>query len=264
MHTPRLGYACINTCLQEDPTIIKRLRPCVNRSCIAKTFREKGVEYAIELARGNLETVIKVLEWNEVNGIRLYRMSSDMFPHITNPKFISEQSAQTYAYPLDHFDDLFKKIGQYAQQYNHRLTFHPGQFNQLGAKNPKILENTIRELSVHSEILDRIGCGPESVIVVHGGGVYGDKEATIKRWAKQFKQLPKHARDRIVIENCERQYNYADMLRLSKLIGRPVVFDTHHHTCYCDLINPLPDPSTFILQIIETWTTHGLIPKFHI
>ena len=70
MTTPRLGYACINTYIQEDPTLIKRLRPCVNRSCMAETFRKKGVEYVVDLVCGNLQTVLKVLEWNEENGIR--------------------------------------------------------------------------------------------------------------------------------------------------------------------------------------------------
>lgn len=259
---PRLGYACINTWIQEDPTMIKRLRPCVNRSCVAKTFRQKGAEYAAELARNNLETVIKVLEWNEAHGIRLYRLSSDMFPHITNPEFISD--GEEYAYPLDQFDDLFQEIGNYARTHGHRLTFHPGQFNQVGAQSATVFEKTKRDLSAHAEILDRIDCGPESVMVVHGGGTYGDKQATIKRWAKQFKQLPKNVQNRLVIENCERQYNYKDMLKLSKLINRPIVFDTHHHDCYSKAVEKLPDPSEFLDQIIDTWTKHDIIPKFHI
>ena len=74
----------------------------------------------------------------------------------------------------------------------------------------------------------------------------------------------KNVQNRIVIENCERQYNYADMLELSKLINRPVVFDTHHHDCYVKMVSQLPDPSSFILDIMKTWTKHGLIPKFHI
>jgi hypothetical protein len=47
MITPRLGYACINTVLQEDETKKKNDRICVNRSCVQKTFIEKGIKYAI-------------------------------------------------------------------------------------------------------------------------------------------------------------------------------------------------------------------------
>lgn len=261
MVVPRLGYACINTAIQEDPSVIKRLRKCVNRSCIAKTFRDKGTEYAIGLARSNLETVLEVLQWNERHGIKLYRLSSDMLPHVTNPEFIDDEE---YAYSLDNFDDILQKIGKYARKHGHRLTFHPGQFNQVGAVNPAVFEKTCCELKMHADLLDRMGCGPESVLVVHGGGVYGDKEATIKRWIKQFKQLPKNVQSRLVIENCERQYGWADVLRIAKAIKRPVVFDTHHHACYCDLVEPQPDPSTFLPEIIKTWTDLGIVPKFHI
>jgi len=80
-----LGYACINQKLRE-------LRPrkysiCVNRTCRASTFKEKGKSHATELAKSNLSAVIKIIEWNESQSlpIRLYRMSSDMFPHLTNP-----------------------------------------------------------------------------------------------------------------------------------------------------------------------------------
>ena len=39
-----------------------------------------------DLARENVRDMLALLEWNEANGIHVYRMSSDMFPHITNPK----------------------------------------------------------------------------------------------------------------------------------------------------------------------------------
>lgn len=250
----RLGYACINTCLEGS----------VNRSCIARTFREKGLDYVLELAKSNLQQVLKVLEWNEYHGIRLYRMSSDMFPHLTNPQFIPSDDPKDYAYSLDLFDDLLTQIGSYAKKYHHRLTFHPGQFNQIGAQNPDVFRKTSRDLSAHAEILDRMGLDGNSVLVIHGGGAYGDKKKTMKRWVKQFFELPKHAQDRIVIENCERQYNYEDVLWLSKQVGRPVVFDTHHHACYSMLVTELPHPSTFMDKIIRSWTDLGLRPKFHI
>lgn len=259
MAIPRLGYACINTVLQGCP--VKKDRVLVNHSCIAKTFREKGIDHVIALARANLAAVLRVLEWNEAHDIRFYRLSSNMFPHLTNPDFVD---AGKYAYSLDQFDDLFAKIGQYAKEHNHRLTFHPGQFNQVGTPTQRVFENTVRDLSAHADILDKLGCGPDSVIVVHGGGVYGNKEQTMQRWVQQFKMLPKNVQARLVIENCERQYNYADMLELSRLIDRPVVFDTHHHACYCKIHGPLPEPADFLPRIIETWTKHGIKPKFHI
>jgi len=260
MSIPRLGYACINSVLSDGP---KKTRVSVNNSCIARTFREKGVEYVVGLARKNLQAVLKVLRWNEAHGIRLYRMSSDMFPHLSNPMF-AKSEYDGYAYSLSQFQDLFDEIGEYARDHGHRLTFHPGQYNQIGAKDPKVFEKTCIELRMHADILDMMGCGPESIMVVHGGGVYGDKKATMERWVEQFFKLPENVQNRLVIENCERAYNYEDMLWLSERTGRPTVFDTHHHNCYNNVVRPLPDPSTFLDKIIETWTNLGLIPKFHI
>jgi len=257
-----LGYACINTVIQEDSTLAKKNRPSVNKSCTAATFRQKGPKYAAELVQKNLETVLKVLEWNERHGIRLYRLSSDMFPHITNPEFIP--FGNDYAYPIDQFQQILTKIGQYARKHGHRLTFHPGQFNQIGTPTEDVFIKTVKDLTAHAEILDRIGCGNESVMVVHGGGTYGNKPETIKRWVKQFKELPHNVQNRLVIENCERQYTYADMLNISKQIHRPVVFDTHHHDCYSLAVKQLPCPSTFLPEIISTWEEHSIRPKFHI
>lgn len=262
--TGRLGYACINLSIQEDETIPKKSRSCVNRSCIAKTFREKGPEHAIGLARQNLQNVLKVLEWNEKEGIRLYRMSSDMFPHLTNPEFIQGNRNDDFSYSLDHFERELKAIGEFARRHQHRLTFHPGQFNQIGAWRPEVFTKTIRDLQAHAEILDRLNCDQNSVMVIHGGGTYGNKNETIERWVHQFHQLPNQVQNRIVIENCERGYNYRDMLNLSKQIGRPVVFDTHHHDCYSRSVEPLPDPSSFLPEIVDTWSRLGLRPKFHI
>lgn len=257
--TCRLGYACINTVLQEAPP---KQRKIVNKSCIAKTFREKGVEYAKQLATSNLKTVLDVLKWNEKNGIRLYRLSSDMFPHLTNKEF--KQAGKMYSYDLDEFDPLFKKIGEYALKHGHRLTFHPGQFNQIGTPVESVFENTIRDLSAQAEILDRIGVVDDAVMVIHGGGSYGDKKATMARWIDQFHQLPVTVQKKIVIENCERQYNWKNVLHLSHNVKRPVIFDTHHHNCYSLVVNEQPDPSTFIHDIVDTWRQANQTPKFHI
>lgn len=257
----RLGYACINTLFQDEDKPAKK-RLYVNRTCTAKTLKTKGIKYAIELARSNLENVLKVLKWNEDNNIRLYRLSSNMFPHLTNPAFIEEPN--NFAYNLDIFDDLFSKIGIYAKEHNHRLTFHPGQYNQIGAINSEVFKKTKCDLMAHAEILDRMNCDYNSILVVHGGGSYGDKQKTIERWSLQFNSLPENVKNRIVIENCERQYNYKDMLYLSSIIDRPVIFDTHHHDCYSKVIEQLPNPSSFIKDIIKTWTKHNLIPKIHI
>jgi len=257
MTSSRLGYACINMSLAFGP---KNKRIIINNTCTQKTFETKGIPYVYDLIEKNLKAVIKILEWNYQHGILFYRMSSDMFPHYTNPKFIN--SSNKFAYSIDKFNNYFTRIGELAEKYNIRLTFHPGQFVQIGTPNPLVFEKSKLDLEYHASILDKCNLPPESVMVVHGGGTYKDKDTTIKRWCKQFHTLPDSVKNRLVIENCERQYNYKDCLYISKKIKRPVIFDIHHHNCYSELIEPLPDPIEFIDDIIETWG--DIKPKIHI
>ena len=239
---------------------IKKKYP-VSRTCIQRTFMEKGKEYAIQLAKSNLENVYHTLKWNEKHGIRLYRMSSNMFPHCSNPKVIPD--GEKYAYDIETFREECEKIGRFAKKYGHRLTFHPGQYNVVGTPKADAFSKTVIELSLHADILDMMGLDEDSIMVVHGGGVYGDKEDTMKRWVRQFRLLPENVQKRLVIENCEKSYTALDMIRLSDMTGCPVVFDTHHHACY-HLKEELPDPSTFLHDVLETWYRRGIRPKFHI
>ena len=72
-----LGYACINMNLS---TLPKSKRVTTNRSMIKRTFQEKGIAYASELALQNVTDLYQILQWNDDHGIKFYRMSSDIFP----------------------------------------------------------------------------------------------------------------------------------------------------------------------------------------
>ena len=70
-----LGYACINMTLgSQKPKIT------TNRSMIKKTFLERGLNYAGELSLKNVEDLFNILEWNNKNNIKFFRLSSDIFP----------------------------------------------------------------------------------------------------------------------------------------------------------------------------------------
>ena len=69
-------------------------------------------------------------------------------------------------------------------------------------------------------------------MVVHGGGLYGNKEKSKEDWCNNFKSLPENVKNKLVLENCEKIFNIEDCLSISKKINIPVVFDTHHFECY--------------------------------
>ena len=249
----QLGLCCLNTTLRDQkPTIFS------NRSMIVRTINEKGIEVLKEKITQNLKDLYTMILWNEENGIKVMRLSSIMFPHITNDKIPK--------YTIDFARDQLKKIGDLAKKLNHRLTFHPGQYNVIGTKNERTLKKTIKDLQYHADVLDAMGLDNNSVMVVHGGGVYGNKEETIERWCKNYKNLPESIKNRLVLENCERCYSIVDCLKISKKTGIPVVFDTHHFECY-KILHPtekFEDPSKYMYDILQTWIAKGVKPKFHI
>lgn len=249
----QLGLCCMNTILQQQkPPIMS------SRSVILKTLETKGFDCLREKIIQNLKDTLVMIEWNENNGIKVFRLSSELFPHKSNPKALN--------YDYDFVLDLLKEIGSKAKLYNQRITFHPGQYNVIGTPKPEVLQNTILDLTYHAEVLDLMDMDNNSVIVIHGGGVYGDKKSTINRWCNQFYELPEKVQKRIVIENCEKNFSIEDCLKVSERINIPVVFDTHHFECY-KLLHPnekFDEPDIYMHAILETWWRRNIKPKFHI
>jgi UV DNA damage endonuclease len=118
------------------------------------------------------------------------RISSEVFPLATHEKV---------GYSIDFAKDALAEVGVLARKYNHRLTTHPGQYNQLVSLTPKVVENTIRDLSHHAQMMDYMGLDQDGVMIIHMGGVYGDKESAIARFEEQYVKLPEPVKRRLVV-----------------------------------------------------------------
>ena len=250
-----LGLCCINNSLRQrskispfgetvvDKKLWTKTPIFTSRSCIRKTFT---VDRAKELALQNLNDIIPMLYWNHEHGIRHFRLSSEMFPHFTDP--------ETEPYSLDFAKDKLREIGKVARKLGHRLTFHPGQFNQIGAKSRDVFERTISDLKMHADILDFMGIDDNGILCIHGGGKYDDKAVTMRRWTEQFDELPSNVRRRLAIENCEKCYCVRDCLDLSEACNIPVIMDSHHYNCY-ERFNDVTqeDPHDLMEEVVESW-----------
>lgn len=255
----QLGLCCMNMGLREHkPPIF------ASRTMRVKTVNEQGLEELKSRALQNLADLETLIKWNKSHEIHVFRLSSDMFPHMSNPliEFYGFNFAAT----------RLSDIGNLANSYGQRLTFHPGQYNVLGTPNPKYLDKTIVELNRHAEILDIMNQDSNGVMVIHGGGVYGDKTETMERWVDNFGKLSDSAANRLVLENCEKSYSVRDCLTISEMVfekyglSLPVVVDSHHYTCYNQLH---PDETQepmeeMIPEVLDTWLSRGIKPKFHI
>ncbi len=223
----KLGYACINMGFSNLP---KSKRITTNRGMIKRTFLEKGIPYASTLALANCKDLLKILAWNEDNNINFYRISSNLFPWASEYKL---QQLPDYAEVCK----VLAEVGEYANNHGHRLTFHPGPFNKLAAKEERIVLNTIKDLEHHSEIFDLMGFSPSyyNKINIHIGAAYENKRETAYRFCKNFERLSDNLKKRLTVENDDKSalFTTQELYKYMWLdIGCPIVFDYHHHALH--------------------------------
>ena len=225
-----LGYACINMELNarkgDD-------RITTNRSMIKKTFNDKGVDYASELILQNVIDLNQIIDWNEQNNIKFFRMSSDIFP------WASEYYQDWDSVPhIDLIKIWLENAGLKAEEYGQRITSHPGPFNVLVSPNENVVQNTITDLTIHADIFDFMGLSrtPYNKLNIHCNGVYGDKQSALDRFCKNFERLPESVQTRLTVENDDKasMYSVKELYDgIYKRINIPIVFDYHHHR-FCD------------------------------
>jgi UV DNA damage endonuclease len=96
-----------------------------------------------------------------------------------------------------------------------------------------VVDNTIKDLEIHGKIMDIMGLdrSPYNCINIHCNGVFGDKQASMDRFADNFARLSESVRSRLVVENDDKasMYSVSDLMYLHKRIGIPITFDYHHH-----------------------------------
>ena len=214
-----LGYACINMSMGKQVS--------TNRTMVKRTFESKGLDYVSELTLKNASDIIKILEWNRLNGIKLFRLSSGIIPwgdhlDLTQLKDYKEIKSE------------LKKAGDFAKYHNMRITSHPGPFVVLTSPNETVVKNAIADLEMHGKVFDMMGLekSPYNLINIHCNGVYGDKKSAMDRFCENFKRLSPSVRKRLTVENDDKasMYSVLDLMYIHKKTGIPIVFDYHHHT----------------------------------
>ena len=226
-----IGYACINMQLsypQKYGGKEKGVEPITTgRSMIKRTFQTKGLDYASELTLKNVKDLNSIISWNILNGYDFYRMSSGLAPWKTEYDWEDLKD-------IDSIRRWFHSAGTMAKTHGIRLTSHPGPYNVLVSPKEEVVANCIKDLTIHGDEFDMMGLSrtPYNKINIHLGGAYGDKEASMKRFVKNFPRLPESVRSRLTLENDDKasMYSVKDLYYgIYKEIGIPIVFDYHHH-----------------------------------
>ena len=201
----------------------------------------------------SLEYLHEVLDYLAKIDVDMYRMSSDLAPYATHPDMpqfhgmVAEAGAELEAF------------GKRAREQDVRLSFHPSQFVLLNSPDDALTAKSIWDFASQAEMLDRMGLGPEAVMVTHVGGVYGDREAARARWIAGYEKCPEPVRRRLVLENDDIRFSAADVLWIHDRCGVPLIFDYQHHWC----LNPEgSDLRAVFERFVRSWPD-GVRPKIH-
>src|SRR3954470_9672189 len=144
--------------------------------------------------RRSIELLDPVLDHLDSRSLRVFRMSSSTVPYGTHP----DLPRFAYRRQIEECADELAALGAKARAYGIRLSTHPGQYTVLNSADPEVARKAAADLEQDTLLLDALGAGPEAVVVLHVGGVYGDRSAALARFAGAYEQLSER-RERVAV-----------------------------------------------------------------
>lgn len=235
-----IGYACLLVGV-----------PNTNlKTCNIKNITDLKLK---ELITNNLAVLNNMIEYNIKNNLHLFRISSDIIP------FGSHKINKLKWWDI--FAEELKSIGQKIKDNNIRVSMHPGQYTVLNSLNEEVVKRAILDLKYHCQVLDGLGVDLSNKIILHIGGIYGNKEEAIKRFIRNANKLPEYIKNRLTIENDDKNYNIDDVYYISKKTNLPIVFDIFHHQI--NHVNQTNSMNNWIVKCSKTWKKKDGKMKIH-
>lgn len=221
-----------------------------------KTVRLKNLndEKLRELIKYNLESLSEIIDYNIEHDIKMFRISSSLIPFGSLPINVIDWQEE--------FKELIQTIKEKLKDNEIRFSVHPGQYTVLNSLDSIVVDNAILELEYHVKVLESFGGTRENKMILHIGGVYGDKESAMERFINVANnRLSPSIRNHLVLENDERSYTAEEVFWIAKQTGLPMVFDNLHHA-----INPsfdLLNDQAIIKKVNKTWSIEDGKQKIH-
>ena len=236
----RFGLCCI---FREEPI---RFRQTTAKALLSLSEQERLLKLST-ICLENANSLVTALEAVQRFGFGAFRVSSQFLPRYTHP---------VVGYTLDSLPDYasilasLEKVKQLREQWDIRLSFHPDQFVLLSSPSAEVTRKSIAELDYQAMLAEMIGA---DVLNIHAGGVYGDKQAALKRLRENFQSLPERVQSRLTLENDDVSYTVNDLLPVCQKLAVPLVYDVHHHRCNKDRLTVQEATNASI----QTWEAAG-------
>lgn len=236
-HRPHLGLVCITSSKEVRFRTMTRTRYLK----LSEPERESALKV---LYIDNLNRLDGALSFCQQHSIKLYRLSSALFP-------LSDMEDEIGANILEEMSPDLARIGQRAQELSIRLVLHPDQYVVLSSDSPQVVQSSIKILERHARTFDLLGLprSPWALMNIHGG-----KSQRADQLVRVTNELPEEIRSRLTFENDEYAYSASEMIDVCKRTGVPLVFDAHHHVCH-EKLTSYDDPSVaeMFYAARETW-----------
>ncbi len=183
---------------------------------------QADAQYSIARAHLSLRLlwIIEALRYLQARHIRFYRLPDDLLA----PEETGGPAADQIVGAAAMIDEVRAHIRTLAI----RLSLHPSPGIAPGGAGDGAAAHALAHIESLALLLDALGAGPESVIVLHIGGEGGDGAAAIERFAVRFERLSPAAQRRIAVEHDSDRFGLFAALQLHRFTGIPIVFDALH------------------------------------
>jgi len=276
--TQILGLTCISEQLKEKDKTKYSFRTMTRKRFNDLTERDGRDEAVKELSIRiihNIHVTRYILRHCAFNNIKHYRLSSNLFPLLTDRTLqISYDELPNRAM----IDDQLNFAGQIAQKYNISIGSHPDQFNVLASTDREKVDRTINELNFQASILDKLGLpqdhtAPMNIHINYTPQADEALEVVATRFFRNLSMCDKGVYNRLTIENEDKGFfNVDNCIKFSEYLFEtfganiPVCYDNLHDFC-----NPSEDRNVSFQaeRCAYTWVNQGsgdnnfLAPVFH-
>ena len=234
----RLGYACISNIIETTSSKTTTLTYYKKLDTISK---QNKIDLIIKENLDNLESLIK---YNIKNNIHFFRITAKLIP-LMDIVYID----------LNKYKDRFNEIGYLVNKNKMRVDVHADAYCVLNSLNETVVLNSIKLLNNLKITMDMFNC--DYNIILHIGSKTNGIKDSIKRFKNNYNLLDEELKNKIIIENDDKNFNVYQTLKLCEDLNIPMCLDYHHHIC-----NKCTKNIEYYLPRIYK-TFKNLTPKMH-
>ena len=278
----KLGLTCISELLKEVDKKNNSFR-VMTRKRFNDLAQSNNKEFAIqqlsERIIHNVKLTKKIINHCIDNNIAHYRLSSNLFPLITDPTL---ELSYDILPNKDEITEELKSIGEIIKSGKISVGSHPDQFVVLASQNNDAVKNSINELNFQSRIFDMIGlpqdhsapmnlhinCSPKNIHGKVDEDYFTKLVAEVAdKFYKNLMRCDKGVINRLTTENEHHGFQTVkNILRFNKYIKEkynlniPVCYDNLHDKCNNEGLNNNLLNNAKLCK--ATWP-EGITPVFH-